>query len=58
MLDILDAKTPVVLISGEIPDDFGSVEIDTRVKACIEKDDLSAERLYKLLSSFDLPLAS
>lgn len=51
MLKALDEQTSIVLLSGEIPEDFGAESVDSRIQACLEKDMLSAERLYSLLKS-------
>ena len=58
MMKALDKTTNVVLLSGEIPDDFGSETIDARIAACMEKDSLSARSLHELLMSFEAPMAS
>ncbi len=58
MMDALDKTTRVVLLSGEIPNDFGSETIDARIAACMEKDALSARSLHELLMSFKVPMAS
>ncbi len=58
MMKTLDKSTNVVLLSGEIPDDFGSEAIDARIAACMEKDALSARSLHELLMSLQAPIAS
>ena len=58
LLEKLNPETRIILFSGEIPADFGSDAVDKRISACLEKDELSAENLYSLLKSHDVPLAS
>lgn len=58
MMKALDESTRVVLLSGEIPNDFGSETIDARIAACMEKDALSPQSLHELLMSFEAPMAS
>lgn len=58
MMDALDKNTRIVLLSGEIPNDFGKERIDARIAACMEKDALSARSLHELLMSFEAPMAS
>ncbi|MDF1680339.1 response regulator [Ponticaulis sp.] len=58
MMKALDKTTNVVLLSAEIPNDFGDETIDSRIAACMEKDALSARSLHELLMSFETPMAS
>lgn len=58
LMDSIDDTTRIVLLSGQIPDDFGSEAIDARVDICMEKDTLSAKSLHSVLTSFDTQLAS
>lgn len=60
-LDLLrnvDPRTQIVLISGLIPSDFGTNEMDSRIVSCMDKDQLSAKSLHNLLTSLEVPLAS
>lgn len=54
----VDPFTQIVLISGLIPSDFGSEEMDSRIVCCMDKDQLSAKSLHSLLTSLEVPLAS
>lgn len=58
LMDSIDDTTRIVLLSGQIPDDFGSEAIDARVDICMEKDTLSAKSLHSVMTSFDTQLAS
>tara|TARA_Y100000052_G_scaffold23202_1_gene24582 strand:+ start:2378 stop:2764 length:387 start_codon:yes stop_codon:yes gene_type:complete len=58
LLSGVDAGTPIVLLSGTIPEDFGTHAIDARISRCLHKDDISVRNLHHLLTELDVPLAS
>ena len=58
MMGEVRGDTPIVLLSGMIPQDFGTDAVDARIAHCMEKDDLSAKSLFALLKSLGVPLAS
>lgn len=58
MMRNLDDQTAIVLMSGEIPADFGTDPKDARINACLEKDDLSPARILALLNEFNVRLTS
>ncbi len=56
-LDLLSSvaeNTPIILITGLLPTDFGQQPIDSRITSVLEKDNLSPTSLHQALQAIDL----